>query len=64
VIGEAGVDVSIAPLVVGMLAALVSGVTAIAILLRFLRTNSLSVFIVYRVALAAVIVAWWLNVGG
>jgi undecaprenyl-diphosphatase len=63
-IGEAGVDVSIAPLVVGMLAALVSGVAAIAILLRFLRTNSLSVFIVYRVALAAVIVAWWLNVGG
>ena len=64
VIGEAGVDVSIAPLVVGMVAALVSGVAAIAILLRFLRTNSLSVFIVYRVALAAVIVAWWLNVGG
>jgi len=64
VIGEAGVDVAIAPLVVGMVAALVSGVTAIAILLRFLRTNSLSVFIVYRVALAAVIVAWWLNVGG
>jgi len=63
-IGEAGVDVSIAPLVVGMLAALVSGVAAIAILLRFLRTNSLSVFIVYRVAMAAVIVAWWLNVGG
>jgi undecaprenyl pyrophosphate phosphatase UppP len=47
-----------------MLAALVSGVAAIAILLRFLRTNSLSVFIVYRVALTAVIVAWWLNVGG
>jgi len=64
VIGEAGVDVSIAPLVVGMVAALVSGVAAIAILLRFLRTNSLSAFIVYRVALAAVIVAWWLNVGG
>jgi undecaprenyl-diphosphatase len=63
-IGEAGVDVSIAPLVVGMLAALVSGVAAIAILLRFLRTNSLTVFIVYRVVLAAVIVAWWLNVGG
>jgi undecaprenyl-diphosphatase len=64
VIGEAGVDVSIAPLVVGMVAALVSGFAAIAILLRFLRKNSLSVFIVYRVALAAVIVAWWLNVGG
>ena len=60
--GEAGVDVSIGPLVVGMVAALVSGLFAIAILLRFVRTHSLGVFIVYRVILAAVIVAWWLNV--
>ncbi|HZM72124.1 MAG TPA: undecaprenyl-diphosphate phosphatase [Candidatus Polarisedimenticolia bacterium] len=60
--GEAGVDVSIGSLVVGMVAALVSGLFAIAILLRFVRTHSLSVFIVYRVVLAAVIVAWWLNV--
>jgi undecaprenyl-diphosphatase len=61
-IGEAGVDVSVGPLVVGMVAALVSGLFAIAILLRFLRTHSLGVFIVYRMILAAVIVAWWLNV--
>jgi undecaprenyl-diphosphatase len=61
--GEAGVDVATAPLIVGMLAALVAGVAAIAVLLRFLRTNTLAVFIVYRVALAAVVVAWWLNVG-
>ena len=63
VTGEAGVDVAITPLVVGMIAALISGLAAIAILLRFLRTNSLTVFIVYRIALAAVVVAWWLNVG-
>jgi undecaprenyl-diphosphatase len=63
VTGEAGVTVEAAPLIVGTLAALVSGLAAIAVLLRFLRTNSLAVFIVYRVALAAVIVAWWLNVG-
>ena len=62
VTGEAGVDVSIGPLVVGMLAALVSGLFAIAILLRFLRTHTLGVFIAYRLALAALIVAWWLNV--
>lgn len=63
VIGEAGVSAELAPLLVGALAALVSGVAAIAVLLRFLRTNTLAVFIAYRVALAALIVAWWLNVG-
>jgi undecaprenyl-diphosphatase len=61
--GEAGVEVSIAPLVVGMVAALVSGIFAIAVLLRFLRSHSLLVFVLYRVALAAVIVAWWLSAG-
>ena len=62
VTGEAGVDVSIGPLVVGMVAALLSGLFAIAVLLRFLRSHSLTVFIAYRLVLAAVIVAWWLNV--
>lgn len=62
--GEAGVDVSIAPLVVGMLASLVAGLAAIAALLRFLRTNSVNVFVAYRVVLATVIVAWWLGLGG
>lgn len=63
VVGEAGVDVAIAPLLAGMVAALVSGLAGIAILLRFLRSNSLNVFVVYRLALAALIVAWWLNGG-
>jgi undecaprenyl-diphosphatase len=63
VIGEAGVEVEIVPLVVGTLAALVSGLAAIAILLRYLRSNTLAVFIAYRVLLAALVVAWWLSVG-
>ena len=62
VTGEAGVEASIGPLVVGMIAALLSGLFAIAVLLRFLRSHSLTVFIVYRVLLAAAIVVWWLNV--
>jgi undecaprenyl pyrophosphate phosphatase UppP len=34
---------------------------AIAALLRFLRTNRTTVFIAYRVALAAFVVVWWLG---
>ncbi len=54
--GEAGVDVAIAPLVVGMIAALVSGFAAIHFMLRYLRTRSLTVFVIYRFVLAAVVV--------
>jgi undecaprenyl-diphosphatase len=56
VTGESGVAVSAGPLVVGMLAAFVSGVLAISVLLRYLRTRSLTIFVVYRLVLAAVIV--------
>jgi undecaprenyl-diphosphatase len=59
--GESGIELSAAPLVVGMLAALVSGVLAIHGLLRFLRTRSLNVFIWYRVGLAAVVLIVWLS---
>ncbi len=52
--GEAGA-VQIEPLVIGVVASLVSGVAAIHFLLRFLRTNSTFVFIAYRVALAALV---------
>jgi len=58
--GDAGVELSAGPLVVGMLAALVSGILAIHGLLRFLRTRSLTVFVWYRVGLAAVVLAVWL----
>jgi undecaprenyl-diphosphatase len=59
--GEAGVDLPLVPLVAGMLAALVSGLLAIAILLRYLRTHGLGVFVVYRLALAALVVVAWLG---
>jgi undecaprenyl-diphosphatase len=59
--GEAGVDVSLAPLVVGMIAAFVSGMIAIGFLLRYLRTRSLTVFVVYRLVLAAIVVVVWLR---
>jgi undecaprenyl-diphosphatase len=59
--GDGGVAVDLLPLVVGMLAALVAGVAAISILLRFLRTHPTTIFVVYRIALAALVVVWWLN---
>ena len=58
--GEAGVDVAVAPLVVGMVAALLSGFAAIHFMLRYLRTRSLDVFVWYRIVLAAVVVVIWL----
>jgi undecaprenyl pyrophosphate phosphatase UppP len=44
-----------------MIAALVSGLIAIAFLLRFLRTRSTDIFVLYRVILAAVVLVWWLR---
>ncbi len=58
--GEAGVEVALAPLIVGMLAALVSGFAAIHFMLRYLRTRSLDVFVWYRFGLAAVVLIVWL----
>jgi undecaprenyl-diphosphatase len=59
--GEAGVPVEIGPLVVGMVAAFVSGMLAIGFLLRYLRTRSLDVFVAYRLILAAIVVVVWLR---
>jgi undecaprenyl-diphosphatase len=59
--GEAGVDASLGPLVAGMVASLLAGLAAISILLRFLRTHPTTIFIAYRVVLAAVIVVAWLG---
>jgi undecaprenyl-diphosphatase len=61
VTGEAGVDVEVGPLIVGMLAAFVSGMIAIGFLLRYLRTRSLDIFVAYRIVLAAVVVIVWLR---
>ena len=62
--GEAGVDVAIGPLVVGMVAALVSGLAAIHFMLRYLRTRSLDIFVWYRFGLAAVVVVLLFVRGG
>jgi undecaprenyl-diphosphatase len=51
---------SIAPLVVGMVAAAVSGLAAIHFMLGFLRRQSLDVFVVYRFVLAAIVFVAWL----
>jgi undecaprenyl-diphosphatase len=51
------------PILVGILASLVSGWVAIAVLLRFLSTHSYGVFAVYRVALG-LLVLWTLHVRG
>jgi undecaprenyl-diphosphatase len=59
--GEAGVDLPIVPLLAGMIAALVSGLLAIAFLLRYLRTHGLGIFVVYRLAFAALVVVAWLG---
>lgn len=48
-------------LVVGVVTSAVFGFIAIAFLLRFLRTNPTTVFIAYRIVLAAVIVVAWLG---
>jgi undecaprenyl-diphosphatase len=61
--GEAGVEMAVAPLLAGMVAACASGLLAIAVLLRFLRSNPTTLFVAYRVAFAALIVVWWLGLG-
>lgn len=54
--GEAGVAVETGPLVVGFVAATISGLVAIWALLRYLRTRSLGVFIAYRAVAAAIVI--------
>jgi undecaprenyl-diphosphatase len=60
VTGEAGVAVEVVPLIVGLVASLVSGVIAIRFMLGYLRTRSLDVFVLYRFILAAVVLIVWL----
>ncbi len=47
-------------LIVGVVASFVAGMLAIAVLLRFLRTRSFSIFVAYRVVLGAVVLAAFL----
>ena len=48
-------------LVVGVVMATIFGFAAIALLLRFLRTNPTTIFIAYRLLFAVVVVVAWLN---
>jgi undecaprenyl-diphosphatase len=59
--GEAGVTVELGPLLIGMIAAFVSGVIAIRFMLRYLQTRSLTIFVVYRLVVAAVVIVAWLR---
>jgi undecaprenyl-diphosphatase len=59
---EGGIgDSAVAPLVVGMVASLLSGLAAIHFMLGFLRRQSLDVFVLYRFVLAAVVLIVWLS---
>lgn len=62
--GEAGVQVDALPLVVGMLTSLIAGLAAIHFMLQYLRTRSLRIFVWYRFALAAIVIAVYLTRGG
>ncbi len=60
--GEAGVPVDVQVLAAGFLASVLAGLAAIVLLLRYLRRNRLTVFVVYRLVLAAVILFVFLDV--
>jgi undecaprenyl-diphosphatase len=52
--------VELAPMVAGVVAAFVSGILAIAVLLRFVRTHSYGIFVAYRLVLAAIVIVVFL----
>jgi undecaprenyl-diphosphatase len=58
--GEIGATAQVGPLAVGMVASLVAGLAAIHFLLRYLRTNTLTLFVVYRLVLAVVVIVFFL----
>jgi undecaprenyl-diphosphatase len=59
-LGSGAVGYEPAVLLAGMIAAAVSGVLAIGLLLRFLRDHSTGLFIAYRVLFAALVFVWLL----
>ena len=59
---DTAVAVSLGPLIVGTVASFVAGILAIRILLDYLQSHSLTIFVIYRLVLAAVILALvWLG---
>ncbi len=55
------VGASAGVMLVGVVSSFVFGILAIAVLLRYVRTQSFSIFVVYRLVLAAVVVAVFLS---
>lgn len=56
-----GTSIEAGPLAAGLAASFLFGIAAIAVLLRFLRTRSTDVFVVYRLVLAAAVLVVWLG---
>jgi len=59
--GDAGVAVQAGPLLIGMIAALVAGLAAIHVMLRYLRTHSYAIFVVERLVIAALVLVVFLS---
>ena len=59
--GDAGVAVQAGPLLIGMIAALVAGLAAIHVMLRYLRTRSYTIFVVERLVIAALVLVVFLS---
>jgi undecaprenyl-diphosphatase len=59
--GEAGVELPLVPLLAGMAASLLAGLLAIAVVLRYLRSNGVGLFVLYRIALAGLVIVAWLG---
>jgi len=58
--GGSDVPIELGPLVVGMVAAFVSGMVAIGFLLRWVSSHPLDLFVVYRLVVAAAVIVWFL----
>ena len=59
--GDGTVEATIGPLLVGVVASFASGLLAIAVLLRYLRTRSFDAFVAYRLVVAVVFIVAWLR---
>ncbi len=58
--GNAGVAIQVGPLLVGMVAALVSGLLAITVMLRYVRSHSYGIFVAERLVVAGLVLVVFL----
>jgi undecaprenyl-diphosphatase len=61
VVRGSGIQVEVAPLVVGLVASFGFGVFAISFLIRYLKTHTTDIFVAYRLVLAAIVFVFWLR---